>query len=133
MAKVKTRYGLLDGTEERGVHAFLGVPYAKPPVGDRRWKAPEPLEKSDDVVSCKSMGYTARQVVDEVEPASLREQSEDCLTLNIWVKDLNSKNKPVMVYIHGGAFFWADHPTLSTMEPLSQEIMTLFLSLLIIA
>lgn len=105
MAKVKTRCGLLDGTEERGAHAFLGIPYAKPPVGDRRWRAPEPLDESDDVVSCKSMGYTARQVIDEVEPASLREQSEDCLTLNVWVRDLDSSSKPVMVYIHGGAYF----------------------------
>lgn len=105
MARVTTRTGVLEGTSEKGVHAFLGVPYAKPPVGKRRWKAPEALDDSDQLIECTKMGCTARQVVDEVEPASLNEQSEDCLTLNIWVKDIETANRPVMVYIHGGAYF----------------------------
>lgn len=106
MPKIVTRTGVLDGfVAENGVNAFLGVSYAKPPVGGLRWKPPVALDDSNEVVSCHEMGPTARQFEDEVEPASLQPQSEDCLSLNIWVADLEKKNQPVMVYIHGGAYF----------------------------
>lgn len=106
MDKVKTTSGVLEGTVVReGVSAYLGVPYAKAPVGDLRWKPPVKLEPSDGIVECKELGCAARQFEDVVEPASLWKQSEDCLTLNIWVKDPRKRNQPVMVYIHGGAYF----------------------------
>ncbi len=106
MMDVKTRTGVMRGTSlDGGVEAFLGIPYAKPPVGARRWKPAEPLEDSDEVVVCDAFGCSAMQVLDEVEPASLHPQSEDCLTLNIWRKDDGKTGLPVMVYIHGGAYF----------------------------
>lgn len=106
MAQVNTRTGVLEGTVgKRGVQAFLGVPYAEPPVGELRWRPPVSLASSDEVIECKELGYTAMQFEDEVEPASLWKQSEDCLSLNIWVKDMSKASQPVMVYIHGGAFF----------------------------
>lgn len=104
--KVKTRTGIVSGkTLENGVEAFLGIPYAKQPVGDLRWRAPERLDDSDEEIECVEFGHSARQFIDEVELASLHEQGEDCLSLNVWVRGHARKNLPVMVYIHGGAYF----------------------------
>ncbi len=104
--KVKTRTGVFSGKVlDNGVRAYLGIPYAKQPVGELRWRAPERLEDSDDELECVEFGHTARQFIDKVELASLHEQGEDCLSLNVWVKDGAHENLPVMVYIHGGAYF----------------------------
>ena len=106
MAQIKTRTGVLEGTvAANGVHAFLGIPYAKQPVGELRWKAPQPLPDSSETVICKELGHSALQQLDEVEPASLHTQGEDCLSLNVWVRELGREKLPVMVYIHGGAYF----------------------------
>lgn len=87
------------------VEAFLGIPYAKPPVGERRWRAPERLDDSSELRVCDALGCSAMQQRDEIELASMHEQSEDCLTLNIWRKADAGEKLPVMVYIHGGAYF----------------------------
>jgi len=101
---VKTRYGTFNGfLDQNGVKTWLGIPYAKPPVGKLRWQAPEPLKPSDKSIDAKKYGFSACQVVDEYEAASVNLQSEDCLTLNIWTRG-EGKNKPVMVFIHGGGF-----------------------------
>lgn len=106
MADVKTRTGIMRGFDAgNGVEAFLGIPYAVPPVGDRRWRPAEALADSDELRVCDRFGYTAMQFKDEVELASLNEQSEDCLTLNIWRPEGAATDLPVMVYIHGGAYF----------------------------
>lgn len=106
MDTVKTRTGELEGfVTENGVRAFLGIPYAQQPVGALRWKAPQPLHDSDELIECKKFGHTAVQIWDEVELASQTPQGEDCLKLNVWVKDPEKKKQPVMVYIHGGAYF----------------------------
>ena len=100
----KTRYGTFNGfVDENGIKTWLGIPYAQPPVGKLRWQAPQPLEPSNQTVEAKKVGFAAMQVVDENEGASTNPQSEDCLTLNIWTRS-TGKNKPVMVFIHGGAF-----------------------------
>ena len=101
---MRTRYGTFNGfIGKRGVRTWLGIPYAKPPVENLRWHAPETLEPSNAEFDAKKFGATAIQDIDEVEPASINRQSEDCLTLNIWTRD-DKKNKPVMVFIHGGSF-----------------------------
>ena len=101
---VKTRYGTFEGfVDENGVNTWLGIPYAQPPVGKLRWRAPEPLKQSNKTVNAKKYGFTAMQTIDENETASTYPQSEDCLTLNIWTRG-NGKNKPVMVFVHGGGF-----------------------------
>lgn len=104
--KVKTRTGVKESVAVgNGVEAFLGIPYAKPPVGERRWRAPERLDDSDDLQVCDALGCSAMQERDKIELASLHEQSEDCLALNIWRKADAGDGLPVMVYIHGGAYF----------------------------
>ena len=102
---VKTRYGTFNGfVDEKGVKTWLGIPYAKPPVKNLRWQAPQKLEASDKTFDAKKFSAAAVQVVDPTEDAnSYKIQSEDCLTLNIWKRG-EGKNKPVMVFIHGGGF-----------------------------
>ena len=100
---IKTRNGTYVGFNRGGVQTWLGIPYAKPPVGNLRWRAPESLPASDEVFDAKKFGFTPIQDRDEVEPASLLPQSEDCLTLNIWSRPSDNP-KPVMVFIPGGGF-----------------------------
>ena len=101
---VKTRYGTFNGfVDKNGVKTWLGIPFAQPPVGKLRWQAPQPLKPSNKSFDAKKFGFAAMQVIDENEGASVNPQSEDCLTLNIWSRG-NGKKKPVMVFIHGGAF-----------------------------
>ena len=101
---VKTRYGTFNGfVDKQGVKTWLGIPYAQPPVKNLRWQAPQPLKSSDKTFDAKKFGFAAMQSVDERETASIRPQSEDCLTLNIWRRS-EKKNLPVMVFIPGGGF-----------------------------
>ncbi|MBQ9364635.1 MAG: carboxylesterase family protein, partial [Schwartzia sp.] len=101
---VKTRYGTFNGfLDQNGARTWLGIPYAQPPVGKLRWRAPEPLKPSNKTFDAKKFGFTAIQTIDKHEAASANPQSEDCLTLNIWTRG-EGKNKPVMVFIHGGGF-----------------------------
>lgn len=103
---VKTPYGSYIGkVSPMGVYSWLGVPYAKPPVGPRRWHAPEPLDESEQTFGALEFGPSQMQHVDEYELASARPMSEDCLTLNIWTRNAGLKGKPVMVYIHGGGYY----------------------------
>ena len=102
---VKTRYGTFNGfVDKNGVKTWLGIPFAQPPVGKLRWQAPQPLNPSNKSFDAKKFGAAAVQSVDPTEDASSYSvQSEDCLTLNIWTRG-EGKNKPVMVFIHGGGF-----------------------------
>jgi para-nitrobenzyl esterase len=102
---VKTRYGTFNGfVDGQGVKTWLGIPYAKPPVKNLRWHAPEPLKSSNKTFDAKKFGAAAVQLIDPTEDANAyKNQSEDCLTLNIWKKS-EKKNLPVMVFIHGGGF-----------------------------
>lgn len=106
MPKVTTKTGVLTGKElEGGVHAYLGVPYAKAPAGPLRWQSPQPLEASDREIDCTEFGKVPMQKVDPVMVDSLMEMSEDCLNLNVWVKNPEGKKDlPVMVFIHGGSY-----------------------------
>lgn len=85
------------------------MPYAKPPIDELRWKAPQAPDPSDKEIECYDFGYTALQYEWASEPASYFPKNEDCLTLNIWenegVAD-SEEPKPVMVYFHGGAYGW---------------------------
>ena len=99
-------------TETEGVYSFKGIPYAASPVGENRWKAPQPVEPWDGVKDCSKFGPSAMQTqqkpagtfTEEFIIADTENYSEDCLTLNVW-SDSKGKNKPVLVYVHGGA--WA--------------------------
>ena len=98
-------FGTIEGKDAgKGVEAYLGIPYAKPPVGKLRWKPPVKLDPSDRKIDCTELGYSAMQKVDPVMAASQRQQSEDCLTLNVWRRSEATGPLPVMVYLHGGAY-----------------------------
>ena len=99
--------GVMVGRDYEDVKSFKGVPYAKPPVGELRWKAPVLAEDSDQEIDCGQYGYTSLQYPWPTEPAGYYPKNEDCLTLNIWTADTSSdKPKDVMVWIHGGAYGW---------------------------
>ena len=89
------------------VRIFKGIPFALPPIGNRRWKKPEPIPNSNKIFEAYYNGKSPIQTEIESERASYYPQSEDCLYLNIWVNDdCQDKNKPIMVFIHGGAYGW---------------------------
>jgi len=85
---------------------FTGIPFAKPPVGALRFKAPLDPEPWTGIKDATEFGPSSIQPYDEEEEVSPGAQSEDCLFLNIWTQGLDDdKKRPVMVWIHGGGFF----------------------------
>ena len=87
------------------VIAFKGIPFVgKQPVGDLRWKAPVDCVPDDGVYEAYYFGKAPRQDGNVSQLGSLYPQSEDCLYLNVWKSTGNAEKRPVMVWIHGGAF-----------------------------
>lgn len=103
-----TRYGQLDGTQEDGVCVYRGIQFAKPPVGPRRFRPPEPPESWRGVRDAKRFGpasYQANRPLAPILGMVIPEQSEDCLTLNVWTPGAgDGRQRPVLVWIHGGAW-----------------------------
>ena len=105
----QTPQGALRGQAEDGIHVFRGVPFAQPPVGELRWRRPQPLEPWDGIRDALEFGPISIQ---PPRPAagpfagimghSEERTSEDCLYLNIWTPGLDDGRRPVMVWIHGG-------------------------------
>ena len=96
------------------VRIFKGIPFALPPIGERRWKKPVPIPDGDDIYEAYYNGKSPIQTVIDSERSSYYPQSEDCLYLNVWVNDAcKDTNKPIMVFIHGGAYGWG-----GTVDPL---------------
>ena len=102
--QVKTQYGVLEGFEEDGVKKFLGVPFAQAPVGELRWKAPQPVQAWEGVREAKQFGDDPMQLEvfgDMAFRSSGR--SEDCLYLNIWTTAATTADAlPVLIYFNGG-------------------------------
>jgi len=102
--QVKTQYGVLEGFEEDGVKKFLGVPFAQAPVGELRWKAPQPLQPWDSIREAKAFGADPMQL-NVFGDMNFRGsgRSEDCLYLNIWTTaKTTTDGLPVLIYFNGG-------------------------------
>ncbi len=104
---VRTKTGELRGTVENGIAVFRAVPYAAPSTGELRFAPPRPVPPWQGVRDATQEGPIAPQgrsrlahVMGDFE----HPQSEDCLTLNIWTPGADSAKRPVLVWIHGGAF-----------------------------
>ncbi len=106
---VNTKSGRLEGFSRNGLHIFKGIPYAAPPVGELRWMPPQPVESWSGVRQAKKYGAIAPQNLMPPGPTGApsfegQPQSEDCLFLNIWTPGLDDARRPVLFWIHGGAF-----------------------------
>lgn len=111
MQTVRIASGLVSGvaSADGNVRAFKGIPYAKPPLGTRRWRAPEPPKPWDGVRRAENFGPSCLQparLSNSVAYFGREAQSEDCLYLNVWTAArCGEERRPVMVWIHGGAFY----------------------------
>ena len=83
MVIVKTKYGKIKGNQEDNLQSFLGIPYAKPPIGNLRFRKPLSLDNWDEIKDASKFGPIAHQNHKDTPPIDQIE-SEDCLYLNIW-------------------------------------------------
>lgn len=104
---VETPFGVVVGKREGQVVRFAGVPYAAPPVGQRRFRLPEPPAPRAEPLDCRGAGSIPPQLPSRLAkvmgdyPAA---QDEDCLHLDIWVPAERNAKTAVLVFLHGGAF-----------------------------
>lgn len=100
--QVQTRAGIVEGMKEGNLLVFRGVPFAAPPVGDLRWKEPQPVQPWEGIRMCNEFGDDPMQL-DLFGDMNFgaKGRSEDCLYLNIWAPQ-QAKNCPVLIYFNGG-------------------------------
>jgi para-nitrobenzyl esterase len=111
-APVRTRTGLVTGTlgQRPGIRAYLGIPFAAPPVGALRWRAPQPATPWKETRAADHFSAACMQGPNtpfgpwKAEFLLLGPVSEDCLYLNVWTGARADARRPVLVYVHGGGF-----------------------------
>jgi para-nitrobenzyl esterase len=104
---VEVEGGRVRGVQRHGTWSFSGIPYAASPAGPRRWRPPAPPEPWTGIKECDVFGPIAPQSPGLIELSlggEPDEQSEDCLTLNVWTPEPDAGRRPVMVWVHGGSF-----------------------------
>lgn len=117
---VETTQGKVQGLKDDGVDAFLGLPYAAPPVGPLRFRAPQPASSWQGIYDGTSLGAPCMQMYSPSGPATTdltrqlqavfptageaKVDNEDCLSLNVWTPHADAARRPVMVWFHGGGF-----------------------------
>jgi para-nitrobenzyl esterase len=109
MTTALTTRGVIRGVTGAGCSAFLGVPYAAPPVGERRWAPPATAPVWEGILDATRPGPAAWQPtggpLDGLVPGmGSDDQGDDCLTLNVWTPASDDARRPVLVWVHGGAF-----------------------------
>lgn len=104
---IRTKSGLVQGVTEGDVHVYKGIPFAAPPVGEYRWRPPQPVTPWKGIHEAKTFGPDCAQGGWGAAPGTISKgSSEDCLYLNLWIPANTQQGAklPVMVWIHGGGF-----------------------------
>ncbi|MPT47914.1 MAG: carboxylesterase [Sphingobium sp.] len=120
--------GAIKGSAENGVLSWKGIPFAAPPVGPLRWRAPQPVKPWNGIRETTAYGSDCMQVPFPSDAAPLgTPPAEDCLYANVWRPAKASGKLPVMVWIYGGGFVngGASPPTYSGAELAQQGILVM--------
>lgn len=110
MTKIKTANGMVEGIYDSGINTFKGIPFAAPPVGEFRWREPQPVKNWDGILKTTAFGPRAMQlpIFGDMNFRS-NGVSEDCLYLNVWSPAQSPDEKlPVLVYFYGGGLVAGD-------------------------
>ncbi|PPK44206.1 para-nitrobenzyl esterase [Trinickia symbiotica] len=115
-AEVRLNEGVVQGERIRvgntDLHVFRGIPYAAPPIGELRWREPQPVGRWAGVRDAREFGPRCMQSSPFRPVFRSKEMSEDCLYLNVWApapgQDAREGKRPVLVYFHGGGFIGGD-------------------------
>jgi len=105
---VTTKYGKVEGVKEGRFEVFKNIPFAKPPVGELRFKAPVEPDPWEGVYDATKFGPRAMQDPKNADNKGAIMSEADCLNLNVWTPGCDDKKRPVVVHIHGGGhcFGW---------------------------
>ena len=104
-AVVSAPASVFEGAQDGDIAVFRGIPYAQPPVGALRWRAPQPLPRASAPRLAREFGHICMQPDPKGDAGvGVETPSEDCLTLNIWTPAAKGPPRAVMVWLHGGGY-----------------------------